>query len=76
MHRWLLEQRRAHRSNSLSLSKIVLLEDLTGWSIDAHQRQLDEGWRARLASLVEFAGTYDRTPRYQTYSTDLFRAMF
>ncbi|MGX1592574.1 hypothetical protein ACWICO_15785 [Glutamicibacter sp. NPDC055491] len=75
MHRWVLEQRRAHRNNSMSIPKSVLLEDLTGWNIDVHQQELDEAWRARLTSLIEFAATYHRTPRYQNYSSEAERIL-
>ncbi|MGP5383614.1 Helicase associated domain protein [Glutamicibacter arilaitensis] len=33
LHRWVLKQRKAYRNNSMSIPKIVLLEDLTEWSI-------------------------------------------
>lgn len=62
-------------TTQLSIPKSVLLEDLTGWNIDVHQQELDEAWRARLTSLIEFAATYHRTPRYQNYSSEAERIL-
>lgn len=75
LHRWVLEQRRAYRNKSMSTPKIVLLEELCGWNIDVRQQELDEAWRSRLTSLIEFAATYHRTPRYQSYSSEAERVL-
>lgn len=75
LHRWILKQRRAYRNKSMSIPKTVLLEDLTGWNIDAHQQELDETWRARLTSLIEFAAANHRIPRYKNYSTEAERVL-
>lgn len=75
LHRWVLKQRRAHRNKSMSTPKIVLLEDLTGWNIDAHQQELDETWRARLTSLINFTAANHQIPRYKNHSTEAERVL-
>lgn len=65
LHRWVLAQRKAYRNDVMSTPKLVLLEDLTGWKIDVHQQELDETWRARLTSLIEFTDDNHRIPRYK-----------
>lgn len=75
LHRWVLKQRRAHRNKSMSTPKIVLLEDLTGWNIDAHQQELDETWRARLTSLIDFTAANHQIPRYKNHSTEAERVL-
>lgn len=59
----------------MSAPKIILLDGLVGWSIDMHQQELDEAWRAKLTSLVEFTATYKRTPRYQNHSSEAERVL-
>ncbi|MGP5689972.1 hypothetical protein [Glutamicibacter ardleyensis] len=75
LHRWILNQGRAYRNGEMSAPKIILLDGLAGWSIDARQRELDQAWRAKLTSLIEFTATYKRTPRYQNHSTEAERVL-
>lgn len=75
LHRWVLDQGRAYRAGEMSASKIILLDGLAGWSIDTHQQELDDVWRTKLTSLIEFSATYQRTPRYKNYSTEAERVL-
>jgi len=75
LHRWVLDQGRAYRNSEMSASKIILLDGLIGWSIDTRQQERDEVWRTKLASLIEFTATYERTPRYQNHSSETERVL-
>jgi len=59
----------------MSIPKIVLLEDLTGWNIDAHQQELDEAWRTKLTSLIKFTAANHQMRRYKNYSTEAERVL-
>lgn len=75
LHRWVLAQGGAYRNGEMSAPKIILLEGLIGWSIDTHQQELDEAWRAKFTSLIEFTATHKRTPRYQNHSSETERVL-
>lgn len=71
----MLKQRRTYRNHSMSTPKIVLLEDLTGWNIDDHQQKLDETWKSRLTSLINFTAANYQIPRYKNHSTEAERVL-
>ncbi len=67
---WLAEQRRLFERNELPQAKVVLLEPLPDWSINARTKERDMRWRNKLALLVDFVATEQRMPRYRTYATE------
>jgi len=55
--------------------KLITHKDLTGWNIDAHQQELDETWKSRLTSLINFTAANHQIPRYKNYSTEAERVL-
>lgn len=68
--RWLSLQRRAYESGGMSKAKFVLLNSLSGWSINDHQRELDDQWKAKLSELLDFVSKFEAMPRYKHFSTE------
>ncbi|MGO1231340.1 helicase associated domain-containing protein [Glutamicibacter arilaitensis] len=67
---WIAEQRRLLERNELPRAKIVLLESLPDWSINAQTQEREAQWRNKLALLVDFVVSEQRMPRYRTYATE------
>lgn len=67
---WIAEQRRLFERNELPQAKLVLLEPLPDWTINARRQEREMQWRNKLALLVDFVSTEQRMPRYRTYATE------
>ncbi|WP_404289221.1 helicase associated domain-containing protein [Glutamicibacter arilaitensis] len=67
LHQWIADQRRAYMKGQLSVAKIILLEDLTSWHVDTHQRSLDDKWRSTLSALSDFVANTGELPRYKNH---------
>lgn len=67
---WIGEQRRLFEREELPQAKIVLLEPLPDWHINARTREHEMRWRNKLALFVDFVAAEQRMPRYRTYATE------
>jgi len=68
--RWIADQRSAYAKGQMSVAKIILLDPLTDWHLNTHQRDLDEKWRSQLSALKDFVDSTGRLPRYRKYETE------
>lgn len=67
---WVALQRNAYRKGGMSAAKVVLLDQLDGWTVDVPQQRRDEHWRAMLDALRIFVASTGQMPRYKTYATE------
>lgn len=70
LQKWLAARRRLLASGDLTPSMINLLQTIEGWAEDAHQRELDDLWRTKLAALIYYVHEHNQLPRYRTYATE------
>lgn len=68
--RWIADQRIAYLRGRISVPKIILLDDLNDWHIDAHRQEVDRKWRRQLAATKKFVNSTGRLPRYKKYETE------
>ncbi|MGP5525167.1 helicase associated domain-containing protein [Glutamicibacter arilaitensis] len=66
---WIAEQRLLYERDELPQAKLVLLEPLTGWNVNARTRDMERRWRNKLELFSDFVATEHRMPRYRTYAT-------
>lgn len=67
---WVALQRNAYQQGGMSAAKVVLLDQLDGWTVDAPQQRRDEHWRTMLDALSIFVASTGQMPRYKTYATE------
>ncbi|QCY47750.1 Hypothetical protein GcLGCM259_2035 [Glutamicibacter creatinolyticus] len=67
---WVADQRLSYMKGRMSVPKIVLLDDLRDWHINAHQQELDQKWRYQLAAVREFINYTGRLPRYSKFESE------
>ena len=70
LFRWIAVQRRAFEQGRISKAKVALLGDVSDWSINVRQQDLQERWRAKLCDLQEFVSEFGATPRYKNYHSE------
>lgn len=68
--RWVAVQRRSYQNGYMSTAKVVLLDRLEGWQVDASQQRREEHWRTMLDAVRVFVASNGRMPRYKTYETE------
>ncbi|TFH55938.1 helicase associated domain-containing protein [Glutamicibacter arilaitensis] len=66
---WIAEQRRLYARNELPLAKLVLLEPLPGWHVNARIQEREMLWLNKLKLFIDFVAIEHRMPRYRTYAT-------
>lgn len=67
---WGALQRNAYRKGGMSTAKIVLLDQLEGWTVDVPQQRRDEHWRNMLNAVRAYVASTGQMPRYKTYATE------
>jgi len=67
---WVADQRLSYMKGRMSVPKIVLLDNLRDWHIDAHQQELDQKWRRQLAAVKDFGDSTGRWPRYKKFESE------
>ncbi|MGP7815027.1 Helicase associated domain protein [Glutamicibacter soli] len=70
LFRWVAVQRRAYETGRISKTKVELLKDLAGWTVNIHQNELDELWKTNLANLQDFISEFETMPRYKNFTTE------
>lgn len=68
--RWVALQRNAYRQGRMSAVKVILLDDLRGWELDAPRQRRDDHWRKMLEAVSAFVASTGRMPRYKTYDSE------
>lgn len=67
---WVALQRNAYLKGGMSAAKIVLLDQLDGWTVDVPQQRRDERWKEMLEAVSTFVASTGQMPRYKTYATE------
>ena len=67
---WVALQRNAYRKGGMSAGKIVLLDQLDGWTVDVPQQRRDEHWKEMLEAVRVFVAATGQMPRYKTYASE------
>lgn len=67
---WVALQRNAYHKGGMSAAKIVLLDQLEGWTVDVPQQRRDEHWKGMLNAVSAYVASTGQLPRYKTYATE------
>lgn len=70
LFRWIAVQRRSYEAGHMSEAKSVLLNGVSGWSVNVHQRERDELWRSNLSNLQDYVLEFETMPHYKNFSTE------